>query len=40
MRFDHDKMAVFELCILERPGAERDYTTMQQARGRRHCSSR
>ena len=34
MRFDHAKMAVFELCILERPGAERDYTSDEQRAAR------
>jgi mannonate dehydratase len=31
MRFDQAKMAVFELCILERPGAEREFTATEQA---------
>ena len=31
MRFDQEKFAAFELCILERPGAERDYTAAEQA---------
>lgn len=30
MRFDQAKMAVFELCILERPGAEREFTAAEQ----------
>ena len=30
MRFDQQKFAVFELCILKRPGAERDYTPAEQ----------
>jgi mannonate dehydratase len=34
MRFDHAKMAMFELCILERPGAERDYSAAEQAAAR------
>ena len=31
MRFDQEKYAVFELCLLERPGAERDYSAAEQA---------
>jgi mannonate dehydratase len=31
MRFDQAKMAVFELCILERPGAEREFSATEQA---------
>jgi mannonate dehydratase len=34
MRFDQERYAVFELCILERPGAERDYTDAEQQRAR------
>ena len=34
MRFDQEKYAVFELCILQRPGAERDYTAGEQARAK------
>jgi mannonate dehydratase len=34
MRFDQQKFAVFELCILERPGAERDYTADEQIAAR------
>jgi mannonate dehydratase len=34
MRFDQEKYAVFELCILQRPGAERDYTEEEQARAK------
>lgn len=34
MRFDQPKFAVFELCILERPGAERDYTPGEQRAAR------
>ena len=34
MRFDHAKMAIFELCILERPGAEREFTAAEQAAAR------
>jgi mannonate dehydratase len=34
MRFDQQKFAVFELCILERPGAERDYTEDEQVAAR------
>ena len=30
MRFDQRRLAVFELCILERPGAERDYSAAEQ----------
>lgn len=30
MRFDQQKFAVFELCILRRPGAERDYTPAER----------
>ena len=32
MRFDQEKMAVFELCILERPGADADYTPAERDR--------
>ena len=35
MRFDHEKMAAFELCILERPGAEQEYTPAEQAAARK-----
>jgi mannonate dehydratase len=35
MRFDQQRFAVFELCILERPGAERDYTADEQMAARR-----
>lgn len=31
MRFDHRRLAVFELFILERPGAEHDYTAAERA---------
>lgn len=34
MRFDFDTFAAFELFILERPGAERDYTRDEQARAK------
>ena len=34
MRFDQRRFAVFELCILERPGAERDYSAAEQAAAR------
>ena len=34
MRFDQQKFAVFELCILERPGAERDYSDDEQIAAR------
>ncbi len=34
MRFDQQKFAVFELCILERPGAERDYSEDEQIAAR------
>jgi mannonate dehydratase len=34
MRFDFETFAAFELHILERPGAERDYTPEEQARAR------
>ena len=34
MRFDQEKYAVFELCIHQRPGAERDYTAGEQARAK------
>ena len=30
MRFDQTRFAVFDLCILERPGAEHDYTPAEQ----------
>ena len=35
MRFDHMRFAAFELHILERPGAERDYSPEVQAAARR-----
>ncbi|HVW93353.1 MAG TPA: mannonate dehydratase [Devosia sp.] len=35
MRFDQAKMAVFELCILERPGAGRDYSPAEQEAARK-----
>jgi mannonate dehydratase len=35
MRFDHTRFAAFELHILERPGAERDYSPEVQAAARR-----
>jgi len=34
MRFDQEKFALFELCILERSGAEKDYSPAEQARAR------
>jgi mannonate dehydratase len=34
MRFDQSRLAVFELCILQRPGAETDYTAAEQAAAR------
>lgn len=34
MRFDQAKMAVFDLCILERPGAEDELTSEEQAAAR------
>jgi mannonate dehydratase len=34
MRFDQAKMAVFELCILERPGAEGEVSAVEQAAAR------
>src|SRR3954453_9870952 len=34
MRFDQEKFAVFELCILERAGAESDYSPAEQGRAR------
>jgi mannonate dehydratase len=34
MRFDQRRFAAFELCILERPGAERDYSAAEQAEAR------
>ena len=34
MRFDQAKMAIFELCILERPGAEREFTAAEQGAAR------
>lgn len=34
MRFDQQKFAVFELCILERPGAARDYSEDEQIAAR------
>jgi mannonate dehydratase len=34
MRFDQEKLAVFEVCILERPGAEADYAATEQAAAR------
>ena len=34
MRFDQEKFAVFELCILERRDAERDYTQAEQEAAR------
>ena len=34
MRFDQQKFAVFELCILERPGAGRDYSEDEQIAAR------
>jgi mannonate dehydratase len=34
MRFDQAKMAVFELCILERPGAEREFSAAEQTAAR------
>jgi mannonate dehydratase len=34
MRFDQAKMTIFELCILERPGAEREFTAAEQGAAR------
>src|SRR6185312_14401103 len=34
MRFDQEKFAVFELCILERAGAEKDYSPAERTRAR------
>lgn len=34
MRFDQRKLAVFDLCLLERPGAELDYSAAEQADAR------
>ncbi|HEX4297278.1 MAG TPA: mannonate dehydratase [Devosia sp.] len=34
MRFDQQKIAVFDLCIIERPGAEADYTPTEIATAR------
>ena len=39
MRFDQAKLAIFELCILERPDAEREFSAVEQAAARTAFSS-
>ncbi len=39
MRFDQDKMAVFDLCILQRPGADAEYTAAERVRAERQFAA-